>query len=202
MASKFGHHYQPGWDFVVEVNAIAGLAADPKADRAALRDRVARAMEFDVGGKPEAIAAKHTLRLIERQISGVPEIGPESERLVRDFADALRAKLAAAEAKYGWRDDWKFDDWEADCRAQMRKHIGKGDPLDVAIYCAFLWSRGWSTAPAAPDLPNDDLLAATVSCSGTEITIQCDDHDVKDRLMDFLTGGTRATPAPENETVG
>jgi hypothetical protein len=31
-------------------------------------------------------------------------------------------------------------------------------------------------------------LAATVSCSGTEITIQCDDHDVKDRLMAFLTG--------------
>ncbi|WP_439357904.1 hypothetical protein [Bradyrhizobium sp. DASA03007] len=37
-------------------------------------------------------------------------------------------------------------------------------------------------------LPHPDLLAATVSCSGTEITIQCDDHDVKDRLMDFLIG--------------
>jgi hypothetical protein len=37
-------------------------------------------------------------------------------------------------------------------------------------------------------LPHPDLLAATVSCTGTEITIQCDDHDVKDRLMDFLTG--------------
>lgn len=34
---------------------------------------------------------------------------------------------------------------------------------------------------------------ATVSCSGTEITIQCNDHDVKDRLMDFLTG------SPEEE---
>jgi len=34
----------------------------------------------------------------------------------------------------------------------------------------------------------DALLEATVSCSGLEITIQCNDHDVKDSLMDFLTG--------------
>jgi hypothetical protein len=39
-----------------------------------------------------------------------------------------------------------------------------------------------------PELPHPDLHAATVSCSGTEITIQCNDHDVKDRLMAFLTG--------------
>jgi hypothetical protein len=38
------------------------------------------------------------------------------------------------------------------------------------------------------NLPHPDLLAATVSCCGSEINIQCDDHDVKDRLMDFLTG--------------
>jgi hypothetical protein len=37
-------------------------------------------------------------------------------------------------------------------------------------------------------LPHSDLLSATVSCSGLEITIQCNDHGVKDRLMDFLTG--------------
>jgi hypothetical protein len=45
--------------------------------------------------------------------------------------------------------------------------------------------------PPWPELPHPDLLAATVSCSGTEITIQCNDHDVKDRLMDFLTGEKR-----------
>ncbi|ARQ95391.1 hypothetical protein [Bradyrhizobium phage BDU-MI-1] len=43
--------------------------------------------------------------------------------------------------------------------------------------------------PPWPALPHADLLAATVSCSGKEITIQCDGHDVKDRLFNWLTGG-------------
>jgi hypothetical protein len=45
--------------------------------------------------------------------------------------------------------------------------------------------------PPWPELPHPDLLASTVSCSGKEITIQCDGHDVKDRLMDWLTGERR-----------
>jgi hypothetical protein len=64
--------------------------------------------------------------------------------------------------------------------------------------------RGFMRRPPRPDLPHPDLLAATVSCSGTEITIQCNDHDVRDRLMDFLTGEVRGrhTPAETARPAG
>lgn len=37
-------------------------------------------------------------------------------------------------------------------------------------------------------VPHPHLFACTVSCTGQDITIQCSDHDVKDVLMDWLTG--------------
>lgn len=63
--------------------------------------------------------------------------------------------------------------------------------LRVQIFSVIAFIRGFMRRPPMPDLPHPDLLAATVSCSGTEITIQCNDHDVKDRLMDWLTGEKR-----------
>lgn len=32
--------------------------------------------------------------------------------------------------------------------AHFHQHIAKGDPRDVAAYCAFMWWHGWSTKPA------------------------------------------------------
>jgi hypothetical protein len=191
MTMKFGHHYQPGWDFVIEVNTIAGLAADPAADRVALRERVARAMDFRVGGLPESISAKATLRLIEKRLDDTPRIAPESEKLVLDFAAALRAKLAAAEAKYGWNDNWKFDDWEEDCRAQMRRHIAKGDPLDVAAFCAFLWGRGWSSAEPA-DATVDRAAAMKIAAAGDKVL-----RDLHDMVMTEQTGSRWMMAAAE-----
>lgn len=146
MASRFGHHHIPGTDFIMEVNALTGLMLSSGTDKTELRERIARAMEFNTGGYPEAITAKDTLRRLQIEAA---ELGPVTERLVADFSRALRAKLVAAEAKYGHRDDWATDDWESDCREQLRAHLDKGDPLDVAAYCAFMWSRGWSTATPA-----------------------------------------------------
>lgn len=68
--------------------------------------------------------------------------------LVDNFAAALKDKLAAAEAKYGYSDNWRTDDWEADCQRDFARHVTKGDPLDVAAYAAFCWARGYRTAPA------------------------------------------------------
>lgn len=77
---------------------------------------------------------------------GVPnELHPVSQQLVQDFAAAMAAKLRLAETKYGYRAGWRWQDWETECRKHLREHLAKGDPLDVAIYCAFMWSRGWST---------------------------------------------------------
>jgi hypothetical protein len=71
---------------------------------------------------------------------------PQTRDLVGRFAEALAGKLRRAEEKYGYGDGWRTDDWEAKCRHDLRVHLRKGDPLDVAIYAAFMWERGWSTA--------------------------------------------------------
>lgn len=68
-----------------------------------------------------------------------------TDDLVDRFAVAMRDKLAKAEVKYGYTDEWLEADWEQSCRDQMNEHIRKGDPTDVAIYAAFMWHHGWST---------------------------------------------------------
>jgi hypothetical protein len=68
------------------------------------------------------------------------QLHPEAADLVNRFSVALRAKLYAAQRKYGYADDWKRDDIEG-MRTALLEHVLKGDPLDVAAYCAFLWDR-------------------------------------------------------------
>jgi len=69
----------------------------------------------------------------------------QTEKLVDDFAMALKAKLLKAQEKYGFTNDWLSDNWENECQAQLINHIDKGDPLDVAAYCAFMWFHNWKT---------------------------------------------------------
>jgi hypothetical protein len=70
---------------------------------------------------------------------------PNTVNLVARFAGALAVKLAAAERKYGHSDGWASPDWMEECRQKLAEHIAKGDPRDVAAYCAFLWHHGEST---------------------------------------------------------
>ncbi|MDC7788006.1 hypothetical protein PQJ75_14005 [Rhodoplanes sp. TEM] len=74
------------------------------------------------------------------------ELHVNTRQLVATFAEALAAKFREAELKYGHADGWLWDDWEEECRRGLMEHVAKGDPRDVAIYAAFLWHRGWSTA--------------------------------------------------------
>jgi len=71
---------------------------------------------------------------------------PTTQDLVVEFATALAEKLHKAEQKYGYEDEWRAPDWEEECRKQLWHHISKGDPLDVAAYCAFMWWHKWSSA--------------------------------------------------------
>lgn len=73
------------------------------------------------------------------------ELHPLTTNLVVRFARALAAKLAEAEKKYGYGDGWASPGWMHECRAKLRNHIEKGDPRDVAAYCAFLWHHQEST---------------------------------------------------------
>lgn len=73
-----------------------------------------------------------------------------TKALVQMFAKALADKLRAAEIKYGYGDSWATpdaEDWpDPLCYERLMEHLAKGDPRDVAIYCAFLWHHGLSTA--------------------------------------------------------
>lgn len=84
-----------------------------------------------------------------------PTLHPDTALLVERFAQALAEKLAAAEAKYGYSNGWLDANWQADCIEALREHIEKGDPRDVAAYCAFAWHHGWSTAPPTSAAPDD-----------------------------------------------
>jgi hypothetical protein len=71
---------------------------------------------------------------------------PHTVNLVARFAAALADKLAKAERKYGYSDGWSSPDWMDECRAKLMEHVAKGDPRDVAAYCAFLWHHDERTA--------------------------------------------------------
>lgn len=94
---------------------------------------------------------------------------PATQDLVRRFSAALSEKLAAAQQKYGYSDGWMRSDWMDECRQHLRAHVEKGDPRDVAAYCAFLWHHGESTATQMsrdggkniPFVAADNAIAAT-----------------------------------------
>lgn len=66
-------------------------------------------------------------------------------RKLEEFHAALEEKLNRADEKYNYGDSWSYNDWEEKCREDLHKHIKKGDPLDVAAYCFFMWYHNWST---------------------------------------------------------
>lgn len=80
------------------------------------------------------------------------ELLPATRDLVRDFATALAKKLTAAQAKRaadGIEEGHEWNSahgWEYECNLKLVRHVGKGDPLDVAAYAAFCWARGWRTS--------------------------------------------------------
>jgi hypothetical protein len=71
--------------------------------------------------------------------------------LVDRFSKRLLAKLRLAQDN--GRSGWERDDWEKECQQGLLRHIEKGDPRDVAAYCAFMDYHGWVTVPASiPDV--------------------------------------------------
>ena len=71
---------------------------------------------------------------------------PDTAKLVARFATAMAKKLHLAEKTHGYSNEWMQKDWMEDCRADLVEHLKKGDPRDVANYCAFLWRHKEHTA--------------------------------------------------------
>jgi hypothetical protein len=89
--------------------------------------------------------------------------------LIARFSVALLEKLKASEAKYGWQNGWLKDDWANDLRHEIRRHIEKGDPRDVAAYCAFAWHHGWTLCLTTPENKSYDIVRESVANAKTEV---------------------------------
>lgn len=88
----------------------------------------------------------------------IPTDETSIQKLMREFGQELADKAAKAQQKYGYgADTWRDDKgWEQECNEGLQSHILKGDPRDVAVYCAFMWYHKWSTKPQP--IPTDEAL--------------------------------------------
>lgn len=78
------------------------------------------------------------------------DLHPDTAALVAAFAQALAEKLRKSEIKHGYSDGWKDKHWQHECSQQLIRHLAKGDPIDVAVYCAFMWHHKWRTLIVIP----------------------------------------------------
>jgi hypothetical protein len=119
--------------------------------------------------------------------SGSGELHSITKNLVVRFARAMAKKLLAAEKKYGYSIGWSSPDWMDECRARLLEHVAKGDPVDVANYCAFLWFHGTSTTlTGATWLPLED---APTDGSIIRLLVEFEDHSLEDSRKPVQTIG-------------
>ncbi|XAI97167.1 hypothetical protein [Dolichospermum phage Dfl-JY45] len=118
----------------------------PLVAPAAHLEEVVVSCEFQPGqGHAVAQSLRDFLAEPERVTPG-SSLHPDTAALIQRFSAALASKLAAAQVKRGLSTEWAQPDWMEECRQQLHRHVQKGDPVDVAAYCAFLWHHGESTA--------------------------------------------------------
>jgi len=122
--------------------------------------------------------------------------------LVAGFAQALLEKLEAAHKSRDLAEDdhpWMHADWVEDLRRQLREHVGKGDPRNVAAYCAFAWHHGWSLADrhAHLDQVDRDILAAKPEDRANVLLEGLQRHM---ETVGSMTADSRDQPAPPGYT--
>ncbi|NEI60969.1 hypothetical protein [Rhizobium leguminosarum] len=100
---RFGHHPDPAIDFEVEVETIQGSlydvthGVDHSTTIGEIRNRIAKAMEFSVGGDAGAVAAKQMLRGLEMEAAKHAP-SPPQRAPVTDEEFEQWAKLRADDA--------------------------------------------------------------------------------------------------------
>ena len=77
---------------------------------------------------------------------GEPVVPHPDNAAVDRFATEMKKKLAVARSK--GRGGWEEPDLQLQLSDALRAHADKGDPVDVANFCCFLWNRGEDIAPA------------------------------------------------------
>ena len=127
-------------------------------------------------------------------IPSVPSgLHPDTQKLVTNFCTALAEKLYKAQLKYGHSDNWSYANWEIECQTAFHEHIAKGDPRDVAAYCAFMWYHGWRTEVERREqvVPDEvEHVAAVLELIGgfEAADIDSDTVDLRFEIDDVDTG--------------
>lgn len=81
----------------------------------------------------------------------IPEgLHPATTGLILLFASRMAEKLSKVQDEKGKVVGWTDTDWKKECQTKLLQAVEKGDPVDVANYCAFMFYHGWST-----NLPNE-----------------------------------------------
>lgn len=145
----------------MESEPVAALKLPPKLSN----DRE-RAHELNTGVDTwnrciDEVAKINGEMIIAGRVDG---LHPSTMALVNDFATALAEKLHKAELKYGYSNAWTNNGWMTECLAEFHRHIAKGDPRDVAAYCAFMWYHGWKTEAAQPAPVVPDEMTIRDAC--------------------------------------
>ena len=78
--------------------------------------------------------------------------GDISQLVLRTVKD-MEHKLLKSELKRDTGGIWRNTMWYDELKEELLKHVYKGDPVDVLIYCAFAMWHGWDIAPAEPGYP-------------------------------------------------
>ncbi|WP_063897382.1 hypothetical protein [Burkholderia ubonensis] len=105
---------------------------------------------------PTEINRQQAKRIAELESRLNVNVDPHPDDVAVDsFAAVMKHKLALARDK--GRGGWETCS-PADLSRMLREHVEKGDPRDVANFCAFLWNL---RAPIVAAAPADELAAMT-----------------------------------------
>jgi hypothetical protein len=75
---------------------------------------------------------------------GLPkDLHPDTKELLINFVQKMGQKLRETEIKHNYGNSWKYDNWQLKCGKDFITHIEKGNPIDVANYCAFMDYHNW-----------------------------------------------------------
>ena len=94
---------------------------------------------------------------------------PHSDDIAVDaMAAAMKEKLAQARAK--GRGGWETCS-QQDLSRMLREHVEKGDPRDVANFCAFLYALGFGIEKTEPVVLIGKVESAAVACRGFHVVL-------------------------------
>lgn len=107
--------------------------------------------------------------------ANISNLSPDTNELIDNFARQMKVKLHKAQEKYGYNDNWKNSDWETTCKVELYRHLDKGDPIDVANYCAFMHFHKWPTNfensaySLMPYEPTEEMMCEALQAIKSEI---------------------------------